>query len=148
MKAIAMNPTYDFAGQVSLATGASCGMGFATARAFAEQGACVTLADIKEDALRIATDELTATGHQALGVVCDVPVFRVSIAAASFCDRGAMHRSTRARPRSRNAACLTATGTPSADDSLVRAVERGVASESRRVVSVRDVVATRPLVPR
>ena len=67
-----MNPTYDFEGQVALVTGASSGMGLATARAFAEQGASVALADITEDALRAATDELTAAGHHVLGVVCDV----------------------------------------------------------------------------
>ncbi len=67
-----MNPTYDFEGQVALVTGASSGMGLATARAFAEQGASVALADINEDALRAATDELTAAGHQVLAVVCDV----------------------------------------------------------------------------
>jgi NAD(P)-dependent dehydrogenase (short-subunit alcohol dehydrogenase family) len=47
-------------------------MGLATARAFAEQGANVVLADVNEDALRDAADGLTAAGHQALGVVCDV----------------------------------------------------------------------------
>ncbi len=67
-----MNPTYEFGGQVALVTGASSGMGLATARAFAEQGASVALADINEDALRAATDDLTAAGHHVLGVVCDV----------------------------------------------------------------------------
>jgi NAD(P)-dependent dehydrogenase (short-subunit alcohol dehydrogenase family) len=67
-----VNPTYDFEGQVALVTGASSGMGLATARAFAQQGASVALADINEDALRTATDDLTAAGHQVLGVVCDV----------------------------------------------------------------------------
>jgi NAD(P)-dependent dehydrogenase (short-subunit alcohol dehydrogenase family) len=47
-------------------------MGLATARAFAEAGASVVLADINQDALRTATDGLTAAGHQALGVLCDV----------------------------------------------------------------------------
>jgi NAD(P)-dependent dehydrogenase (short-subunit alcohol dehydrogenase family) len=67
-----MNPTYDFAGQVALVTGASSGMGLATAQAFAEAGASVVLADIDEDALRAATDGLTTAGHTALGVACDV----------------------------------------------------------------------------
>ncbi len=67
-----MNPTYDFAGQVALVTGASSGMGLATAQAFAEAGASVVLADINEAALRAATDGLTTAGHTALGVACDV----------------------------------------------------------------------------
>ena len=67
-----MNPIYDFRGQVALVTGASSGMGLATARAFAEAGAAVVLADINEKALRAATDELTSAGHQAIGVNCDV----------------------------------------------------------------------------
>jgi NAD(P)-dependent dehydrogenase (short-subunit alcohol dehydrogenase family) len=67
-----VNPAYDFAGQVALVTGASSGMGLATARAFAEHGASVVLADVNEDALPDATEGLTAAGRQALGVVCDV----------------------------------------------------------------------------
>jgi hypothetical protein len=34
-----VNPTYDFTGQVALVTGASSGMGLATAQAFAQAGA-------------------------------------------------------------------------------------------------------------
>jgi NAD(P)-dependent dehydrogenase (short-subunit alcohol dehydrogenase family) len=67
-----MNPTYDFKGQVALVTGASSGMGLATAEAFAEAGAAVVLADINEEALRAAADGLTSAGHQAIGVTCDV----------------------------------------------------------------------------
>jgi NAD(P)-dependent dehydrogenase (short-subunit alcohol dehydrogenase family) len=69
-----VNPTYDFHGQVAVVTGASSGMGLDTVRAFATAGAAVVLADIDENALRAATDELTAAGHQALAVTCDVAV--------------------------------------------------------------------------
>ena len=67
-----MNPTYDFQGQVALVTGASSGMGLATARAFAEAGAAVVLADINTEPLRAIVDALTAKGHRAIGVACDV----------------------------------------------------------------------------
>src|SRR5205807_10464841 len=67
-----VNPRYDFTGQVALVTGASSGMGLATAQAFAQAGAAVVLADINAGALRAVTDDLTAAGHQALGVTCDV----------------------------------------------------------------------------
>ena len=59
-----MNPTYDFAGQVALVTGASSGMGLATAQAFAEAGAAVVLADINEEALRAADGRADRAGHQ------------------------------------------------------------------------------------
>ncbi|MEU9101110.1 glucose 1-dehydrogenase [Streptomyces sp. NPDC048361] len=67
-----MNPTYDFTGKVAFVTGASSGMGLATARAFAEAGAAVALADIDEAAVTMAVKELTDGGHQALALVCDV----------------------------------------------------------------------------
>jgi NAD(P)-dependent dehydrogenase (short-subunit alcohol dehydrogenase family) len=47
-----MNPTYDFTGKVALVTGASSGMGLATAQAFAESGAAVVLADINDESLQ------------------------------------------------------------------------------------------------
>ncbi|MGW6306047.1 SDR family NAD(P)-dependent oxidoreductase [Streptomyces niveus] len=67
-----MNPTYDFTGQVAFVTGASSGMGLATARAFAQAGAAVALADINEDAVNAATKQLADAGHKALALVCDV----------------------------------------------------------------------------
>ena len=71
-KETTMNPTYDFTGQVALVTGGSSGMGLATVHAFAEAGAAVVLADINEETLRTAADDLTKAGHQVLAVRCDV----------------------------------------------------------------------------
>ena len=61
-----------FAGKVALVTGASSGMGLATAQAFAEAGAAVVLADVEEDAVKAAAEKLVATGHTAVAVHCDV----------------------------------------------------------------------------
>ncbi|MFF9126580.1 SDR family NAD(P)-dependent oxidoreductase [Streptomyces sp. NPDC014889] len=67
-----MNPTYDFTGQVAFVTGASSSMGLATARTFAASGAAVALADINEDAVKAAAQQLADDGHQVLALVCDV----------------------------------------------------------------------------
>jgi len=67
-----MNPTYDFKNQVALITGASTGIGFATAKAFSEAGASVVLVDINKDALGIATEQLTSLGFRAISIICDV----------------------------------------------------------------------------
>ena len=61
-----------FEGKVALVTGAASGLGLATAKAFAESGASVTLADWNEGAAHAAADELTAQGHKALAIRCDV----------------------------------------------------------------------------
>jgi NAD(P)-dependent dehydrogenase (short-subunit alcohol dehydrogenase family) len=53
-------------------TGANAGIGFATAKAFAETGAAVALRYIREDALHAAVEELTSAGHQTMGITCDV----------------------------------------------------------------------------
>lgn len=63
---------YDFHGQVALVTGAASGMGLAAARAFAEAGAAVALADIRAEALQAVTEELAAAGHRVIGVPGDV----------------------------------------------------------------------------
>ena len=76
-----MNPTYDFTGQVALVTGAGSGMGLVTARAFAEAGAAVVLADVNAMAVQTAAKELNDAGHEALGVQCDV-ADEESVAAA------------------------------------------------------------------
>lgn len=82
------NPSFDFTGQVAFVTGAASGMGLATARAFARAGAAVVLADLNEQQLTAATDELEAAGHQVLGVRCDVSdETQVAAAVAAAVDR-------------------------------------------------------------
>src|SRR5437660_7152650 len=60
-----------FENKVVLVTGAGSGLGLATAKAFAESGASVVLADWNEDSVRSAVDDLTARGHKAIGIRCD-----------------------------------------------------------------------------
>src|SRR3954449_5406416 len=67
-----MANTLDSSGKVALVTGAAAGMGLATARAFAEAGAAVVLADFKEDAVKAAVADLVAAGQKAIAVRCDV----------------------------------------------------------------------------
>ena len=67
-----MNNPLDYRGKVALVTGAAAGMGLATARAFAEAGASVVLADYNGAATQRAVEELIAAGHKALAIACDV----------------------------------------------------------------------------
>jgi NAD(P)-dependent dehydrogenase (short-subunit alcohol dehydrogenase family) len=67
-----MNNPLDFSGKVALVTGASSGMGLATAEAFAVAGAAVMLADVKQEAVERAAQRLTAAGHKAIAAACDV----------------------------------------------------------------------------
>lgn len=61
-----------FANKVALVTGAGSGIGLATARAFAEAGASVVLADRNKEAVRSAADTLATLKHDVLAVQCDV----------------------------------------------------------------------------
>src|SRR5207244_3602780 len=61
-----------FAGKVALVTGAASGLSLATAKAFAESGASVALADWNERAVCGAAEELTTQGHKAIAIRCDV----------------------------------------------------------------------------
>jgi NAD(P)-dependent dehydrogenase (short-subunit alcohol dehydrogenase family) len=67
-----MNNPLDFSGKVALVTGAAAGMGLATARAFAEAGAAVALADVKEEAVKGEAEKLIVAGYKALAIRCDV----------------------------------------------------------------------------
>ncbi len=59
-------------GKSAIVTGASSGIGAATARALAAQGVRVALAARRKDRLETLRDELTATGAEALAVATDV----------------------------------------------------------------------------
>ena len=61
-----------FENKVALITGAGSGMGLTTARAFAEAGAAVALADVNENAVRSAAEELVVAGHTAIAIRCNV----------------------------------------------------------------------------
>src|SRR6266576_807868 len=61
-----------FENKVALVTGAGSGLGLATARAFAESGASVVLADWNEKTVHSAAEELAAKGHKTLAIHCDV----------------------------------------------------------------------------
>src|SRR5207253_3501973 len=65
-----MNITFE--NKVALVTGAASGLGLATAKAFAEAGASVVLADWAEKEVRAAAKEVADKGHKTLDVTCDV----------------------------------------------------------------------------
>ncbi len=64
--------TLNFENQVALVTGAASGMGFAAAKAFAEAGASVSLADVNGEAVKKAAEKLVAAGYEAIGIECNV----------------------------------------------------------------------------
>jgi NAD(P)-dependent dehydrogenase (short-subunit alcohol dehydrogenase family) len=67
-----MKNPLDFEGKVALVTGAASGMGLAAARAFAEAGASVVMADFREDLVRTEAQALIDGGHRVITLRCDV----------------------------------------------------------------------------
>ena len=65
-----MNITFE--NQVALVTGAASGMGLATARAFADAGASVVLADFRQELVQHEAKKLISDGKRALAIRCDV----------------------------------------------------------------------------
>jgi NAD(P)-dependent dehydrogenase (short-subunit alcohol dehydrogenase family) len=61
-----------FEGKVALVTGAASGLGLATAKAFAEAGASVVLADTNQKQVEVAAQDLAAKGYRTLAITADV----------------------------------------------------------------------------
>ncbi len=64
--------TIDLKGKGAIVTGAASGIGRGIARALAQAGANVVLADVQEDALNNARNEIAALGAQAFALRLDV----------------------------------------------------------------------------
>lgn len=60
------------AGKIAIITGGASGIGAASARLFAAEGACVAIADMEQGAIDAVVAEITATGGEAFGMVADV----------------------------------------------------------------------------
>jgi NAD(P)-dependent dehydrogenase (short-subunit alcohol dehydrogenase family) len=80
-------------GKTAFVTGAASGIGFALARAFAEAGMNVMLADVEADALESAVRSLHDFGSRVHGIRCDVadPESVEQAARAAFKTFGRVH---------------------------------------------------------
>lgn len=82
-----------FRDRVAVITGGAGGIGMAMARAFAQRGAKLVLADLDEQALQRSVNELQGAGAQALGVPTDVTRLESvqALAAAARAKFGGAH---------------------------------------------------------
>jgi NAD(P)-dependent dehydrogenase (short-subunit alcohol dehydrogenase family) len=80
-------------GKVAVVTGGGSGMGLGMARAFTRAGMRVVVAEIDEGSLDAAVAELTAAGHEAVGVRTDVSKLAdvEALAEAAMDHFGAVH---------------------------------------------------------
>jgi NAD(P)-dependent dehydrogenase (short-subunit alcohol dehydrogenase family) len=64
----------DLEGRVGVVTGAASGIGRASASAFATEGMRIVLADVNDERLGEAVEEIRSSGGEAVGMHCDVAV--------------------------------------------------------------------------
>jgi len=76
-----------FTDRVVLATGAASGLGLATARLFANEGASLVLVDVNEQKLKVAQDELRGQGVRVEIVVGDVSRAQTAQDAVALADK-------------------------------------------------------------
>lgn len=81
-------PSPPLEGMGALITGGGTGIGLATARALAADGALVTLAGRREDPIRTAAAALGDEGHEARWICCDVTDEDAVAAAVARADEG------------------------------------------------------------
>jgi len=74
------NSNFRLDGKVALITGASYGIGFAIAKAYADMGATVCFNDLSEEKMKIGLESYAKEGIKAHGYVCNV------------CDEGAVQK--------------------------------------------------------
>lgn len=70
---------FDLTGKVALITGASYGIGFAIAKAYAKAGATIVFNDIKQELVDKGIAAYAEEGIKAHGYVCDVTVSDLDI---------------------------------------------------------------------
>ena len=64
-----MDPLFDFSGKVVLITGATRGLGYRMARAFAERGADLVVASRRQEACDTVRDVALQLGGSVMGVI-------------------------------------------------------------------------------